>query len=238
LPIRTLSTLAFGVPSLAGPPETHVHPAPEKLGGLSFPVSCKSAVQSEFNRGVDLLHSFAYAAQEASRSVADDDPRCAMAHWGIAMTYFRQRWEPPIAPASIPIAQREIQRGLRLGARTERECKFLQTATLAFQNAASVQYLTRAANYEHAMDDLTAENPKHVEKLVFCALALLADLSPADKTHGKQKHAADVLFGKGRPTGKLFFTWPKRSSTSFHLGDPGYATLFPFGSGQRWGEDA
>jgi beta-glucosidase len=45
---------------------------------------------------------------------------------------------------------------------------------------------------------------------------------------------ADVLFGKTKPTGKLSFTWPKGSSASFHLGDPGYETLFPFGSGLTW----
>ncbi len=44
---------------------------------------------------------------------------------------------------------------------------------------------------------------------------------------------ADVLFGKYRPTGKLSFTWPKGTSTSFHLGDPGYETLFPFDFGLR-----
>jgi beta-glucosidase len=45
---------------------------------------------------------------------------------------------------------------------------------------------------------------------------------------------ADVLFGKWKPTGKLSFTWPKGTSTSFHLGDPGYETLFPFGYGESW----
>lgn len=45
---------------------------------------------------------------------------------------------------------------------------------------------------------------------------------------------ADVLFGKTKPAGKLSFTWPKGSSTSFHLGDSGYEILFPFGSGLTW----
>ena len=34
--------------------ETHNHPAPEKLGKVSFPISCKPAVQEQFNRGVAL----------------------------------------------------------------------------------------------------------------------------------------------------------------------------------------
>ena len=43
------------------------------------------------------------------------------------------------------------------------------------------------------MKDLAAENRKDVEAQVFYALALLANASPADKTHAKQKQAADLL---------------------------------------------
>src|SRR5271154_4426542 len=88
--------------------ETHSHNAPEKLGKVSFPISCTPAVQEQFDRGVALLHSFAYtAAEDAFEHVAAQDPRCAIAHWGIAMTYFHQLWDPPIAPTTIPTAQKE-----------------------------------------------------------------------------------------------------------------------------------
>ena len=61
--------------------QTHSHPAPEKLGKVSFPISCVPAVQGQFNRGVALLHSFAYnAAQKAFQRVSEVDPQCAMAH--------------------------------------------------------------------------------------------------------------------------------------------------------------
>jgi hypothetical protein len=43
------------------------------------------------------------------------------------------------------------------------------------------------------MSDVAAGNKKDVEAHVFYALALLADASPADKTHQKQKQAADLL---------------------------------------------
>src|SRR5882672_5310922 len=116
---RILATLLFIVPlSLAQ--ETHSHSAPEKLGKVSFPISCAPAVQEQFDRGVALLHSFAYAAAEdAFQGVAKLDPRCAMAHWGMTMTYFHQLWEPPIAPATSSIAQREIQRAQQIGAGSE-----------------------------------------------------------------------------------------------------------------------
>ena len=43
------------------------------------------------------------------------------------------------------------------------------------------------------MNDLASGNRKDVEAQVFYALALLANASPADKTHAKQKQAADLL---------------------------------------------
>jgi tetratricopeptide (TPR) repeat protein len=57
----------------------------------------------------------------------------------------------------------------------------------------AVPYRTRALNYEHAMRDLASKNENDVEAQVFYALALLANVSPADKTHAKQKLAADLL---------------------------------------------
>lgn len=180
--------------SLAISQEAHEHGVPEKLGEVSFPVSCKTQVQSGFNRGVALLHSFAYsAAEEAFRKVAEQDPGCAIAHWGIAMTHFHQLWQPPILPASYPAARHEIDLGLRAEAGTERERKFIRAGGLIFADAPSLSYEARALKYEQAMADLAAENKKDTESQVFYALALLANASPADKSHIRQKKAAELL---------------------------------------------
>ena len=172
--------------------EAHSHSAPEKLGTVSFPISCLPEVQEQFNRGIALLHSFAYtAAETAFREVAELDSHCAMAHWGIALTYFNQLWDPPIVPARISSAQREIQQAQELKAPAERERKFINALSLVYQDAATVPYRARASNYEHAMSDLASESRSDVEAQVFYALALLANASPADKTHSRQKQAAD-----------------------------------------------
>ena len=190
---RISFTLLFIFPFLSAQ-ETHSHSAPEKLGKVSFPISCTPAVQEQFDRGVALLHSFAYtAAEDAFQGVAKLDPRCAMAHWGMAMAYFHQLWDPPIAPATTSIAQKEIQRAQQIGAGSERERQFIRALGLIYQDAATVPYRTRALNYERAMSDLASANRKDVEAQVFYALALLANASPADKTHAKQKRAADLL---------------------------------------------
>ena len=173
--------------------EMHDHPVPEKLGRVSFVVSCKPAVEQEFDRAVALLHSFAYsAAREAFQNVANQDPQCAMAHWGIAMTYFRQLWEPAIAADDTAKGQQEIERAAEIGTGTSRERSFIRAAGTVYQNANAVPYTTRALNYERAMAELGAQN-KDVEVQVFYALALLANAPPTDKNHLRQKKAAEIL---------------------------------------------
>jgi hypothetical protein len=192
--LRIFLILLFIFPSSLAAQETHSHSAPEKLGKVSFPISCAPAVQEQFDRGVALLHSFAYtAAENAFQGVAELDPQCAMAHWGIAMTYYHQLWDPPIVPATIPTAQGEIRLARQIKAGSDRERKFINALGLIYQNADTVPYGTRALNYDRAMGDLAAENRKDVEAQVFYALALLASASPTDKTHANQKQAADLL---------------------------------------------
>ena len=192
--MRLLLLLVFLVPASMAAQEGHDHPAPEKLGTVSFPTSCLPAIQHDFNRAVALLHSFAYsAAEEAFRKVAARDPQCAIVHWGIAMTYYHQLWEPPLSAAAISAGEKEIREAEMLERTSERERGFVHALSLVFKDASSVPYSTRAANYEDAMRALAAANPKDEEAQVFYALALLANASPGDKEHRKQKQAADLL---------------------------------------------
>jgi hypothetical protein len=189
---RTLLTLLIFCP-LATAQETHSHNPPEKLGTVSFPISCAPAVQQQFNRGVALLHSFAYtAANDTFQGVAKLDPQCAMAHWGAAMTYFHQLWEPALALPTTAIARQEIQQAQQIGTTSVSERQFIHALSLIYQDDA-VPYRTRASNYERAMSNLAAQNGSDVEAQVFYALALLSNASPTDKTHAKQKQAADLL---------------------------------------------
>ena len=66
------------------------------VGKVTFPITCAPDVQSDFARGVALLHSFFYEeARRVFTSVAERDPKCAMAQWGIAMTWWHPIWTPP-----------------------------------------------------------------------------------------------------------------------------------------------
>ena len=173
--------------------QEHEHPVPEKLGSVKFAISCSARAQPEFERGVALLHSFAYsAAEKAFRDIIAKDPNCAMAHWGVAMTYFHQLWEPYVAGSDLARGQAEIDQAKHLGG-SEREREFIDALNIIYAKADSVPYAERVRGYTRAMGQLAAHNPDDVECQVFYALALIGAASPSDKTHANEKKAADLL---------------------------------------------
>src|ERR1044071_3795532 len=108
--------------------ETSSVPEPGDLrtaGTVDFPVSCVPAVRAEFLRGVALLHSFFY--EEARRiftQVAEKDPACAMAQWGIAMTWWHPIWTPPL-PAEMSSGKQAVAKAMAMTGGTDRERQFI-----------------------------------------------------------------------------------------------------------------
>ena len=170
----------------------HEHPVPEKLGTVQFPTSCSSKEQKSFERGVALLHSFAYsAAEKAFGDVAKADPKCAMAHWGIAMTYFHPLWPPPLPEETVARGREEIERARQLGG-SDRERAFIEALSFIYAQD-SVPYRDRVNRYTAAMGKLAERNPGDAECQIFYALALVATAPPTDSTHSNQKKATALL---------------------------------------------
>src|SRR5260370_16324452 len=71
-----ISPLSLAPDLLSAQEPQHHHDADEKLGTVSFSTSCAPAVQSQFERGVALLHSFEYEVADAQfEEVPKKDPR-------------------------------------------------------------------------------------------------------------------------------------------------------------------
>lgn len=196
-----VTTAAIGVLFRSGPvaadtilsEPTHSHPIPEKLGTVRFETSCAATVQGDFERAVALLHSFAYAASaKAFTAVAEGDPSCAIAHWGVAMSAFHQLWTPPDATA-LHLGQQEIRTARRIGAKTERERQLIDAAGIYFRDIDPVHHAARAKDYELGMESVAKHFPTDVEVQVFYALALIATAPPTDRSHANQKRAAAIL---------------------------------------------
>ena len=73
-------------------------------------------------------------AREVFEAVAGDDPRCAMAYWGVAMTLFQPLWPTRPGPAELARGWEAVQRATALRAGTERERLFLEAAAEFFRD--------------------------------------------------------------------------------------------------------
>ena len=192
--IQGLFLVALIAVSGAFAQDEHYHKTPERLGKVTFATSCKPEVQASFERGVALLHSFAYSTAETEfKHVIEQDSACAMAHWGVAMTYFHQLWDPPIAAQAIPLGQAELDRARHAAQSSERERGFISALELIYREGSTVPYRSRALAYEQAMSELAAKNKSDSEVQVWYALSLLANATPTDKNHTRQKKAAEIL---------------------------------------------
>jgi len=182
-------------PIRATPQEDHDHAVPEQLGHVHFPTSCPDDLQPAFERGVALLHSFAYAeAARAFGGLAAQSPDCAMAQWGIAMSYFHVVWGPP-TPAEFTAGKAAAEKATALAPKaTPRERDYI-AAIAAYYQGDGVPHPVRVVTFEQAMAGVAERHPDDHEAQIFHALALLgvAYNSPPDKSYARQKQAAAIL---------------------------------------------
>jgi tetratricopeptide (TPR) repeat protein len=173
----------------------HEHPAgdPGKLGKVNFPVSCDSAVQPQFSSAVAMLHSFWYEkASDTFAAVAEKDPACGMAYWGVAMTHYHPIWEAP-GPADLKAGVAAVEKAKSASAKTQRERDYMAAIETFYKDSDKLDHRTRALAYEQAMEQLQASYPDDREAAVFHALALLATAPPTDKTYVNQRKAGAIL---------------------------------------------
>jgi len=72
-----------------------------------------------------MLHSFWYEkANETFAQIAHKDPACAMAYWGIAMTYYHEIWSAP-SVADLKAGSAAIEKAKSIGAKTQRERDYI-----------------------------------------------------------------------------------------------------------------
>jgi tetratricopeptide (TPR) repeat protein len=165
-------------------------------------------VQSDFARGVALLHSFFYEeARRVFTSVAERDPKCAMAQWGIAMTWWHPIWTPP-NPDEMRAGKAAIEKAMSLNAGSDRERGFITALNTYYNTADSssaapvgqschgpVGPRDRVVAYEKAMRQLRDKYQDDFEVQTFYAFAVLGVgyATPNDTTLSKQLEAAGIL---------------------------------------------
>ena len=164
----------------------------ERLGTVSFPISCAASSQAPFNRGVALQHDFWYdEARPQFERIITRDPACAMAHWGVAMSIFHQIWGRPNS-SDMALGWQEMQKAQMLKAGTDRERAYIAALT-NFYKPGSADFPARVAAYSNEMGSLYAKYSDDVDAGAFYALSLLAAVKPDDTTLGQEHKAMAVL---------------------------------------------
>src|SRR5262249_36979897 len=217
LPLIGVIAFSYGVAFVAPIVSQHEHEHPagdiSKLGKVIFPVSCDPSVQPQFNAAVAMLHSFWYEkANETFAQVAQKDPTCAMAYWGIAMTYYHQIWSAP-DPADLKAGFAAVEKAKSIGAKTQRERDYISAIESFYKDSDKLDHRARVLRYEKAMDDLQARYLDDPEARIFYALALLAtslNISPADKIYAREKKAGGILE-------KIFVEQPEHPGVAHYL---------------------
>jgi tetratricopeptide (TPR) repeat protein len=216
--LATLGCLAFVLPALAPAADTPAaSPAAtpalgdmSKVGNVHFPTSCDPAVQKDFERGVALLHSFFYEeARRVFTQVAEQDPNCAMAWWGVAMTYYHPLWTAPDS-TELQAGRAAAERALAASETSDREREYVQAIAAFYSGIDSpIEETTagapschgpammdprgRAACYGREMAKLAGDQPNDTEAAAFYALSLLGTATPGDPALVNQKKAAQIL---------------------------------------------
>jgi len=208
------SGLVVALPAFADDDHGHSHHedlTEAQLGTVVFPVSCAANVRKPFQRGVALLHSFWYEeAEKEFLEIAKDDPHCAMAHWGVAMSIWHQLWNDPDAKVTARGLE-EVHKAQAESAKiTARESAYIAAIAAFYSNSEKLDHAARARAYSDAMQKVYEQFPDDHEGAVFYALSLLASDPHEDATFGRRKQAAAILE-------KLFAVEPDHPGVAHYL---------------------
>jgi Tfp pilus assembly protein PilF len=167
--------------------------AEQQLGNVHFQTSCNEVAQRRFDRAMRYQHSFWYsAAKDVFEDVLKADSECAIAHWGIALSYLDNPHNPIPAP-NLPLGLAAIQKAEATGAKTERERDYINALAVMYVDYDKLSHRERLGGFLKAMEALATKYPSDDEAQIAYAITLNTSASPADKTFAQQLKGAALL---------------------------------------------
>lgn len=173
--------------------EHHHELSAEEVGAVQFVTSCSRTVELSFNRAVALLHSFQYEqARAAFTEISKQDPPCAMAQWGVAMSHYHGLWRNGDTTAGRLALRKSKKLAASNAATTGREKAYIDAlATVYAENGKDAPSYDRA--FEKRMAVLQAAYPDDDEAAIFHALTLSITAPKTDKTFANQRRCGEIL---------------------------------------------
>lgn len=134
------------------------------LGEHSLSVTTKSdAAQQAFDRGLNWAYGFGhFAAEQEFRRAAAEDPRCAMAYWGIALVNGPHINFPMVPPAKAKTAWEALEKAVELAPRASRlEQELIGALRKRYANPQPEDRSALDRAYAEAMREVWKEFPEH-----------------------------------------------------------------------------
>jgi len=149
----------------------------EQFGKVNFPTSCSAQAQPTIEKGVALLHSFQYLqVKQAFTEASEQDPHCAIAFWGKAMSLDHQLWDFPDGDA-LKEGRADVEQAQKLASApngsTDREREYIAAAAAFYTDDSKLTHTDHMQAYSVAMGKLHADNPGDPEGAAFYALSLV-----------------------------------------------------------------
>ncbi len=146
------------------------------LGSVAIPVSsCSPEVATHLRRGTALLHHMTFTQAESEfRAALERDEGCALAYWGVAMSYLHPLW-PDVT------SDDEFEEGLELlaearnqGPLSGREEVFISALESYYRDGKGRPEAERLRSYHEGWERALSEFPDDPEVRLFWALSLTA----------------------------------------------------------------
>jgi len=191
--IAALASVLFVVP-LAVCQEAHHHDlTEEEVGSVHFSTSCRTDLAENFNRAVALLHSFEYEqARQTFTEISRQDPQCAMAEWGVAMSHYHGMWDNGDTAAGRVALNQAKQIATSNPKTTAREAAYIDALAEVYREDGKDTYAHGQA-FEQKMAAVQAAYPQDDEAAIFHALTLAITAPKTDKTFANQKKCGEIL---------------------------------------------
>jgi tetratricopeptide (TPR) repeat protein len=163
------------------------------LGEVHFPISCSEGLQQQFEAGVALLHSFWYGrANKAFMGMEEQDPHCAMAYWGEAMSLYSPFSGPPRG-ANLKRGRAALEKALPITSISQRERDYITALSLLYADSDKPADSVAVAAYVSAMERLYKTYSDDREAAAFYGLVLFATSIRNDPGLVNRRGAAAIL---------------------------------------------
>lgn len=174
--------------------EDHHHAlTQEEIGSVHFSTTCSKTLENSFNRAVALLHSFQYEqARQAFSEISSQDPQCAMAKWGVAMSHYHGLWDNGDLAAGREALHQAQEIASANPKTAAREAAYIDALAEIYRDDGKPGP-THSQAFEKKMGDVQAAYPQDDEAAIFHALTLAITAPKTDKTFANQRKCGEIL---------------------------------------------